>query len=98
MSGIRNQTVATSTRIVAPTRPTTRPGSTFPIRISTGRSGVTSSWSKVPSSRSRASERAVTRVDRIRVMVPTSPGMKNHRLSRFGLNQLRTSMRAGIPP
>ncbi len=75
--------------------PIRKPGSALPTRISTGRNGVTSSWSKVPCSRSRATESAVVSMVTSSVMTPMIPGMKNQRLSRLGLNQARVSSRAG---
>ena len=71
------------------------PGSDLPMRISTGRSGVTRSWSKVPASRSRATDRAVTTRVTTRVRSPTMPGTMNQRDSRLGLYQARISSRAG---
>ena len=61
--------------------------------IMPGVSGETSSWSNVPCSRSRAIDSAVTiRLPSV-VMIATSTGSMNHRYSRFGLNQLRTTTR-----
>ena len=57
-SGTSNQNMAT--RMISgrlDQRRSAAPAATLPIRISTGRSGVTSSWSKVPASRSRATDR-----------------------------------------
>ncbi len=99
-SGTLNQNTAASMITLASPRPMMKPGSVFPIRISTGRSGVTSSWSNVPCSRSRATESAVTSMVTSKVNTPMMPGTKNQRLSRFGLNHARVSMCAGgrLPP
>ena len=69
----------------------------LPIRISTGRSGVTSSWSKVPASRSRATESEVTTRVTTRVSSPTIPGTMNQRDSRLGLYQGRIERLTGAP-
>ena len=59
--------------------------------ISKGRKGVTSSWSKVPCSRSRATDIAVSIMVWISVSVPIMPGIMNQRVSRFGLYQARAT-------
>ena len=94
-SGMRNQKTATRMISEASPTPTTSPGTALPMRISTGLSGVTSSWSKVPASRSRATERAVT--TRVTIMASRAmiPGTMNHWLSRLGLNQARMVSWAG---
>ena len=99
-NGTLNQNTAASMITLASARPIRKPGSVFPIRISTGRSGVTNSWSKVPCSRSRAIESAVTSMVTSRVRIPTMAGKKNQRLSRLGLNHARVSMYDGgiLPP
>ena len=75
----------------------TKPGNALPSRISAGRKGVTSSWSNVPCSRSRATDSAVTSVVTTSVSSPTMPGTMNQRLNRFGLNHARVSSRACAP-
>ena len=75
--------------------PTMMPGSALPIRISAGRNGVTSNCSKVPSSRSRASDSALISSDMIIDRMQTRPGRMNHVLSSVGLNQSRVSNTSG---
>ncbi len=50
----------------------------LPSRISWTRSGETMSWSNVPSSRSRATESAVTTRPMSSAMRAMSPGTVNH--------------------
>ena len=65
--------------------------------ISTGRNGVTSNWSNVPCSRSRATDMAVSSSVCIIVSVPIKPGIMFQRVSRFGLYQARVVLRIGGP-
>ena len=60
---------------------------------SLGRNGVTRSWSKVPSSRSRATDMAVSIMVIIIVIVPISDGIMFQRVSRLGLYQARVVTR-----
>ncbi|SQH18293.1 Uncharacterised protein [Bordetella parapertussis] len=73
-------------------------GTALPTRISSGLSGVTSNWSKVPCSRSRATESAASMRVWIMLSVAISPGMMFQRVSRLGLNQARVLMRTGGAP
>lgn len=59
--GMRNQNMATSTTKTACMIPVTTEAVPLPSRISPGVYGATRSWSKVPSSRSRAMESAPER-------------------------------------
>ena len=70
-------------------------GMALPAMISTGRNGVTSSWSKVPSSRSRATDMAVSSSVCISVSVPISAGIMFQRVSRLGLYQARATICTG---
>ncbi len=80
---------------VASSVPITSPGSAFPISSSGGRNGVTSSWSNVPASRSRATESAVTTSVTTSVSSATIPGTMNQRDNRFSLYNARVSSRPG---
>lgn len=82
----------------ASSTPMIRPGIALPSRISVGVNGVTSNWSKVPCSRSRATDKADTVIVTTKVNRPTMPGTINQRLSRFGLNQARSTSSAGGRP
>ena len=66
-------------------------GTALPMRISSGVSGVTSSWSKVPCSRSLATESAASIRVWIMLRAAIRPGTIFQRVSRFGLNQARIS-------
>ena len=72
-------------------------GIAFPIMISVGVNGVTSNWSNVPFSRSRATESA----DSINVWIMLSeairPGKIFQRVSRLGLYHARDSTVSGGP-
>ena len=57
-NGMPNQKSASNRMIVDCTRPMRIEGTALPIMISVGRRGVTSSWSNVPCSRSRATDSA----------------------------------------
>ena len=57
--------------------------------ISTGRNGVTSNWSNVPCSRSRATDMAVSRIVCSSVSVPIRLGIMLQRVSRLGLYHAR---------
>ncbi len=61
----------------------------LPSRISCTRSGDTSSWSKVPSSRSRAIDRPVTISPISTAITAIRFGTMNHCVSSAGLNQKR---------
>ena len=63
--------------------------------ISDGRIGVTSNWSKVPSSRSRATDSAVSISTCSSVMVPIRPGIMFQLVSRLPLYQARTLTLSG---
>ncbi len=76
--------------MVAWMRPTTVEGNALPSMISAGRIGVTSNWSKVPSSRSRATDSAVRIITCKSVMVPIKPGIMFQLVSRLPLYQART--------
>ena len=86
---MRNQSWATSRIVVACTMPMSIDGSALPAMISAGRNGVTSSWSKVPCSRSRATDMAVSSSVCISVSVPIRLGIMFQRVSRLGLYQAR---------
>jgi very-short-patch-repair endonuclease len=63
-----------------------------------GVSGVTSNWSKVPCSRSRATDSAASSKVWIMLNAAISAGIKFQRDSRLGLNQARRStLTAGVP-
>lgn len=62
-------------------------GIVFPIRISKEESGLTISWSKVPSSLSLAIDIAVKSIEIISASIVTIETTKNHLYSMFGLNQ-----------
>ena len=70
-------------------------GMAFPTMISNGRKGVTSNWSNVPCSRSRATDMAVSISVPIIVSVPIRLGIMLQRESRLGLNQERVTIRTG---
>ena len=76
-------------------RPMSMMGMALPIMISVGENGVTSNWSKVPFSRSRATDSAAS----IRVCIMLSeamrPGSRFQRVSRLGLYQARDSTVSG---
>ena len=74
------------------------PGSALPNRISSGRNGVTSNCSNVPSSRSRASASALISIAMIIDSTQTRPGRMNQVLSSVGLNQSRVSSTSGVRP
>ena len=78
--------------------PTSSEGRALPVMISAGRNGVTSNWSKVPSSFSRAIDIAVIRRISARVSVPTRLGRMLRRVSRFELYQARLVTFIGGPP
>ena len=61
----------------------------MPTRICAGDSGVTSSWSKVPCSRSRATDSAASSSVCVRLRLATSVGISDQRESRLGLYQAR---------
>ena len=61
------------------------------IKVST----TYSKWSKVPSSRSRAMERAPDSTDPMRASTAIRPGTMNQRVMRLGLNQARDSISTG---
>ncbi len=97
-TGISKKITISTIISVASSRPMTMPGMAFPISISTGRRGVTSSWSKVPASRSRATESAVTNRVTTRVSRPTMPGTINQRDCKFSLYQARICRVTSDPP
>ena len=70
-------------------------GTALPTMISLGDSGVTSSWSKVPCSRSRATDSAVSISVWIMLNAAIRPGRKFQRVLRFGLNQARCTTVTG---
>ncbi len=70
-------------------------GIVLPMMISAGDSGETSSCSKVPSSRSRATDSAVTISPMSVVRMATSAGTVLQVGSRFGLNQTRATTALG---
>ena len=72
--------------------------SALPAMISTGRKGVTSNWSNVPSSRSRATDMAVKSRVWSSVRVPIKLGIMCQRVSRFGLYHARNATRTCEPP
>ena len=73
-------------------------GTVLPMRISFEDKGETRSWSKVPSSRSRATERAVNRSVTTTDNIETRKDNVNHKYSKFGLNQLRLTTLIEAPP
>lgn len=73
------------------------PGTALPTSTSAGRYGATSNWSKVPCSRSRATDSAVTSSVTTSVTMARMPGTKNLRLSRLGLYHARITRFAGGP-
>ena len=70
-------------------------GTALPMRICSGVSGVTSSWSKVPCSRSRATDRAASISVCNMLSEAISAGMMFQRDSRLGLNQARRTTEMG---
>jgi hypothetical protein len=58
--GMRNHSMHTVRMRLDCTSPTSTGGMALPIMICVGVSGVTSNWSKVPCSRSRATDSAVS--------------------------------------
>ena len=93
--GMSNHSTAMTMIRLASIRPITIPGIDLPIRIWVGCSGVTSNWSKVPASRSRAIDSAVTTRVTTSSNRPTMPGTMNQREVMFSLYQARTSSMAG---
>ena len=86
-----NQSCATSSTLVAWTAPTIIEGDGLADDdLGTAASGVTWSWSKVPCSRSRATDSAVSIMVWIKVSVPISAGIMFQRVSRLALYQART--------
>ena len=75
--------------------PISRAGTVLPTMISRGDSGETSNCSNVPSSRSRATDSAVTIRPISVVKMATRPGTVFQVLSEFGLNQIRGGHDAG---
>ena len=73
-------------------RPIMMDGMALPIMTSIGENGVTSNWSKVPFSRSRATDRADSISVWIMLSEAISPGRRYQRVSRLGLYQARDSM------
>lgn len=96
--GMRNQNMATSTTKTACMEPVMTVAMPLPSRISPGLYGATRSWSKVPSSRSRAMESAPERMELIRARTAMRPGTMNQRVMRLGLNQERASISTGEAP
>ena len=89
--GIWNQKRMIRKMMVDWISPTRMAGSALPTRICMGLSGVTSSWSKVPCSRSRATDSAAS--SRVCSMLSAAirPGIRVQRDSRLGLYQARRS-------
>ena len=75
--------------------PMIRAGTVLPITISIGSSGETRSCSNVPSSRSRATDSAVTTSPIRVVRMATRLGTVFQVVSRFGLNQTRAATTLG---
>ena len=73
-------------------RPTSTGGVALPMRISVGESGVTSSWSNVPCSRSFAIERPARNMTCTKAIIARNDGRKVQRESWFGLHQVRVSI------
>ena len=96
--GMRNQNMATSTTKTACMIPVMTEAIPLPSRISPGVYGATRSWSKVPSSRSRAMESAPERMELISTSTAMRPGTMNQRVMRLGLNQARDSISTGEEP
>ena len=96
--GMRNQNMATSTTKTACMIPVTTEAVPLPSRISPGVYGATRSWSKVPSSRSRAMESAPERMELMSTSTAMRPGTMNQRVMRLGLNQARDSVSTGEEP
>jgi len=96
--GMRNQNMATSTTKMACMIPVMTEAVPLPSRISPGVYGATRSWSKVPSSRSRAMERAPERMELMSTSTAMRPGTMNQRVMRLGLNQARDSISTGEAP
>ena len=90
--GIWNQKRMISRMMVDCISPTITDGTALPTRICIGVSGVTSNWSKVPCSRSRATDSAASSSVCIRLSEAISVGIRDQRDSRFGLNQARHSI------
>ena len=65
--------------------PISKPGIPLPINMSICRSGVTSNWSNVPISRSRATDRPTTSKVTTWVSSATMPGTMNQRETSVGL-------------
>ena len=90
-----NQKRATSSTSEDCTSPTSTGGSALPTMISSGDIGVTSNWSKVPCSRSRATDSAVKSSVCTMLSAAIMPGSRFQRVSRLGLNQARDSTASG---
>ena len=88
---MRNHNRPTLTTSATSPRPTRKNGTVLPTMNSTGRIGVTMICSSVPTSRSRTMAKAVRLTTMISVSVPITPGTKNQRPLRSGLNQGRCS-------
>ena len=98
MKGTPKPKTETSKKMVPWASPTTQPGMSLARAISVGVAGETSSWSKVPASRSRAMDRPVTTSPSMKLSMPMRLGRKNHWNSKLGLNQLRCRMSRLPPP
>ena len=76
--GTWNQRVPTTATRITSARPTTKKGMVLPRMNSKGLIGVTMTCSSVPISRSRTIANAVRVTTIISVMLPITPGTKNH--------------------
>ena len=83
--------MAKATETAIATQPSTKFGTTLPIRNSGTLAGVASSASMVPRSHSRATTSAVSSEPIIIRMSAIEPGTRKRRLSSSGLNQTRGS-------
>ena len=75
--------------------PTSTGGNALPISSTSGEDGVTNNCSNVPSSRSRATLMPASMITWANTIMPKMPGAKYHRVSWFGLNQVRASTERG---
>ena len=89
MNGTPSTSTPTARMIVPSPMPMSTAGTVLPIRISIGCNGDTNNCSKVPSSRSRAIDSAVTINPISAVSTATIAGTVFHNVSKFGLNQAR---------
>lgn len=90
--GMRNQNIAMSTTKMACIVPVMTEAAPLPRRISLGVYGATRSWSKVPSSRSRAIDKEPDRTELMSIRTAIRPGTMNHRVMRLGLNHALDSI------